>query len=40
MKLKKPDWKDLVIAVETFILFSILLDNWDAFKAWIAAIFT
>ena len=35
----KVHWKDLVIFVESFILFSLLFDHWDEVKAWIAAFF-
>jgi hypothetical protein len=36
MKLKKPDWKEILIMIETFILFLILFRNWDEVKAFIA----
>jgi hypothetical protein len=38
MKLKKPDWKILVIVVESFILFKILFHFWDEVKDYIAGI--
>ncbi len=40
MKLKKPDWKDIVIAIETAILFKLLVQYWDEVKIFIAGIFT
>lgn len=40
MKLRKPDWKGIIIMIETFILFLILFRNWDAVKDFIAGIFT
>ncbi len=40
MKIKKPDWKDIVIFVESVILFKILFHHWDEVKAFIAGLFT
>jgi len=40
MKLNLPDWKGIVIMIETFILFLILFSNWDEVKAFIAGIFS
>jgi hypothetical protein len=40
MKIKKPDWKDIVIFIETAILASLLFNNWDEVKDFIAGLFT
>ncbi len=40
MKLKKPVGKDIVIMIETFILFLLLFHYWDEVKAFIAGIFS
>jgi hypothetical protein len=40
MKLKRPDWKGIIIMIETFILFLILFHFWDEVKALIAGIFS
>lgn len=40
MKIKKPDWKDIVIFIESAILFKLLFQFWDEVKASIAGIFT
>ncbi len=40
MKLRKPDVKDIVIMIETFIIFLLLFHYWDEVKAFIAGIFT
>ena len=40
MKIKKPDWKDIVIFIETAILFKLLFHFWDEVKAFIVALFT
>jgi len=40
MKLKKPDWKGILIMIETFILFLLLFHFWDEVKAFIARILT
>jgi len=40
MKLKRPDWKGIIIMIETFILFLILFHYWDEVKAFIAGIFS
>lgn len=39
MKIKKPDWKDIVIFIETAILFKILFHFWDEVKIFVAGIF-
>jgi hypothetical protein len=39
MKLRKPDIKDIIISVETFILFFLLFRYWDQVKMFIAALF-
>ena len=40
MKLKKPDIKEIIIMIETFIIFLLLFRNWDQVKSFIAAFFT
>ncbi|MDX2431673.1 MAG: hypothetical protein QNK35_12120 [Bacteroides sp.] len=40
MKLRKPDVKDIVIMIETFIIFLLLFHYWDEVKAFIAGIFS
>ena len=40
MKLKKPDWKGVIIMIETFILFFLLFHYWDEVKSFIARIFS
>ena len=40
MKIKKPNWKDIVIFIETAILFKLLFHFWDEVKAFIVALFT
>jgi len=40
MKLKKPDWKEIIIMIETFILFLLLFRFWDEVKSVIAGIFS
>ena len=40
MKIKKPDWKDIVILIETAILAMLLFQNWDEVKDFIAGLFT
>ena len=40
MKTGKPDWKDIVILVETFILFFLLFHYWDEVKVFITGIFS
>ena len=40
MKLRKPDWKDVVIMIETFILFLLLFHYWDEVKSFVAGIFS
>jgi len=40
MRLKRPDWKDIVIMIETFILFLLLFPFWDEVKAFISGIFS
>lgn len=40
MKIKKPDWKDILIFFESAILFSLLFRFWDEVKAFIAGLFT
>ena len=39
MKIKKPDWKDIVIFIESAILFKLLFHFWDEVKAFISGIF-
>lgn len=40
MKLRKPDGKDIVIMIESFIIFLLLFHYWDEVKAFIAGIFS
>jgi hypothetical protein len=40
MKIKKPDWKDIVIFIESAILFKLLFQFWDEVKEAIAGFFT
>jgi len=40
MKLSLPDWKGILIMIETFILFLLLFRNWDEVKAFISRIFS
>jgi hypothetical protein len=40
MKIKKPDWKDIVIFIETAILFKLLFLFWDEVKAFIVSLLT
>lgn len=40
MKLRKPDWKGIIIMMETFILFLLLFHFWDEVKVFIAGIFS
>lgn len=40
MKIKKPDWKDILIFIESAILFMLLFRFWDEVKAFIAGLFT
>jgi len=40
MKIKKPDWKDIVIFIETAILAKLLFNYWDEVKVFIAGLFT
>jgi len=40
MKIKKPDWKDIVIFIETAILFKLMFQFWDEVKAFIVGLFT
>lgn len=40
MRLRKPDWKEIIIIIETAIIFFILFHNWDTVKDYIAGIFS
>ena len=40
MKIKKPDWKDIVIFIETAILFKLFFHFWDEVKAFVVSLFT
>jgi len=40
MRIKKPDYKDIIIFIETAILSGLLFHFWDEVKAFIAGIFT
>lgn len=40
MKLKKPDYKDIIIYIESSILFGLLFHFWDEVKIFIAGIFS
>ena len=40
MKIKKPDWKDIVIFIETAILFKVLFHFWDEVKEFLVSLFT
>ena len=40
MKIKKPDWKEIVIFIETAILAKLLFHYWDGVKAYISALFS
>ena len=40
MKLRKPDWKEVIMMIETFILFFLLFQFWDEVKAVVAGIFS
>jgi hypothetical protein len=40
MKLKKPDIRDIIIMIETFIIFLLLFRHWDQVKTFIAGLFT
>ena len=40
MKLRKPDWKEVIMTIETFILFFLLFHFWDEVKALVAGIFS
>lgn len=40
MKIKKPDWKDIVIFIETAILAKLLFHFWDEVKDFIIGLFT
>jgi len=40
MKIKKPDWKDIVIFIETAILAKLLFHNWDEVKEFVVSLFT
>ena len=40
MKLRKPDWKEVIIMIETFILFFLLFHFWDEVKEFVAGIFS
>ena len=40
MKIKKPDWKDIVIFIETAFLAKLLFHYWDEVKVLIAGLFT
>lgn len=39
MKIKKPNWKDVLIFFETALLFKLLFSFWDEVKAFIVALF-
>jgi len=39
MRFRKPDWKDIIIMIETFILFFLLFHYWDGVKSFIASLF-
>lgn len=40
MKIKKPDYKDIIIFIETAIIFYFLFHYWDDVKAFLISIFT
>ena len=40
MKLRKPDGKEIIIIIETFIIFFLLFYFWDEVKLIIAGILT
>ncbi len=40
MKIKKPDYKDIIIFIETAVIFGFIFHYWDEVKAFIAGIFT
>jgi hypothetical protein len=40
MKFRKPDLRDIIIAVETFLLFFLLFHSWDRIISFLANIFT
>jgi hypothetical protein len=40
MKFKKPDAREIVIVIETFILFFLIFHFWDEVKTFITGLFT
>ena len=40
MKFRKPDIRDIIIVIETFLLFFLLFHSWDMVKLFLAGIFT
>ena len=40
MKIKKPDWKEIVIFIESAILAKLLFHFWDEVKDFIVGLFT
>ncbi len=40
MIIKKPDWKDIVIFIETAILAKLLFQYWDEVKVFLVSLFT
>jgi hypothetical protein len=40
MKLRKPDLRDIIIVIETSLLFFLLFHFWDMVRHFLAGIFT
>ena len=40
MKIRKPDWKFYLVLVVSFIAFSLLFNNWDEVKLFLAGLFS
>ncbi len=39
MKIKKPGYKDIIIFIESFIIFFLMVNHWDEVKLFITGIF-
>jgi hypothetical protein len=37
---RKPDYRDVIIAIETFVLFLVLFKSWDQVKLILAGLFS
>ncbi len=40
MKIRKPNWKSVLIIIVSFIVFSLLFRYWDEVKLFVAGLFS